>query len=1067
MKKRLFAAVLGTAMTLSVFCGGSYASESRNNYIVRLNGGEAEKAAGEISAVIPGIRVGYVYDKLICGFSAEMTESDAKKLSGFYNVASVKRSAVYLFEDETVDDEMSGDEDVMSDDADYGYTGAGQVVAVIDCGVNTDDPHFALSAKGEENAKLGRGDVENAELSAEKANYVSSKIPFAYDYYDNDTDIMSDASHAMNIATLIGANGEELDDGYSGIAPDCQLLLMKVFDDSGEYAMEESIIAALEDAYALGADVVNLSFGSPCGDSEGNPLGSGISDAVKKLCENNVSVVCAAGNNGRTGVYTAYDDLYGISDPTVMMVENGTIASPASIPETVAVGSYAAFGYYIPVILLSDGSEIEYEDTSDEYFRESFISRFDGEALEYVIVDGIGTEDDIAAAGDLTGKIAVITRGEITFSEKCANAAAAGAVGVIIVNTDPLETVMMDLSEAPIPAISVSGESGEMMMNAEKKAVYIALGQFSSAGESTRISYNPSSSWGPTPELGLKPDLIAPGYHIGAVGMDGKIEYSDGTSIAAAYVSGVMALLGEKLSGEGIDSAELKKTLLMNSAVSLTGDRESSYSPASYSPRAQGAGMIDSGTISAALSADTVITPSISLGDELGRLFRMSLSITNNSEEDRRYLVAAEILADSVYDAGLDPDELGYEPPMFFGTQAIGIAAAVRVGDDNNEINIQNENYNGKTVTIRAGETAELTIRVMIPDELYESMMEQSPYGRFIDGYISLDDLGASGGAPLKSYSMPFMGFLSDWEAAPAADPSIYETSDNAYYGSYMYTDTYIEGVTDTAILGGSYYYPSEYRSDLCVFSPNGDSRFDYAMMQLNMLRNAVDCRYTIYDADGKIVYTVTNEAVMNRSYITENDDFYTYNFYLWDGTAEDNGFYIYPDGEYTVIFEFFMYDGSVQTQTYTLNVDTAAPVITEKNIFESDGRKILRLNVSDEFALDYIDLFYLTKSSSSEEDYEEFEREEIPDDDEELDEYLEEYYDEYYTDESTSVTYYGSYILHDTNGEYADLEIDCAENDDGSITVEIDITDIDTEKLYIYVYDYAMNRAVDMMLPG
>ena len=62
---------------------------------------------------------------------------------------------------------------------------------------------------------------------------------------------------------------------------------------------------------------------------------------------------------------------------------------------------------------------------------------------------------------------------------------------------------------------------------------------------------------------------------------------------------------------------------------------------------------------------------------------------------------------------------------------------------------------------------------------------------------------------------------------------------------------------------------------------------------------------------------------------------------------------------------------------------------------------------------------------------------------------------------------YYDSFILHETDGEYVDYEADYIENEDGSLTVSIDITDIATEKLYIYVYDYAMNRAVDLIRLG
>ena len=52
---------------------------------------------------------------------------------------------------------------------------------------------------------------------------------------------------------------------FSGVAPDAQILAMKVFPDEDGGATEAAIINALEDTAVLGADVVNLSLGSDNG----------------------------------------------------------------------------------------------------------------------------------------------------------------------------------------------------------------------------------------------------------------------------------------------------------------------------------------------------------------------------------------------------------------------------------------------------------------------------------------------------------------------------------------------------------------------------------------------------------------------------------------------------------------------------------------------------------------------------------------------------------------------------------------------------------------------------------
>lgn len=49
-----------------------------------------------------------------------------------------------------------------------------------------------------------------------------------------------------------------------GLAPEAQLVIMKVFDMDG-MCYFDYLIAAMEDAIALGVDCANLSLGSACG----------------------------------------------------------------------------------------------------------------------------------------------------------------------------------------------------------------------------------------------------------------------------------------------------------------------------------------------------------------------------------------------------------------------------------------------------------------------------------------------------------------------------------------------------------------------------------------------------------------------------------------------------------------------------------------------------------------------------------------------------------------------------------------------------------------------------------
>ena len=201
MKIRLLSALLGAAVSLSVLTGGSYASKSYERYIVRVSGADVGAVAGAISETVPDAEITYRYERLIKGLAVRMSEDDADKVEALYGVSSVRRSAVYLMDDEKesvtgaedgseteadaeaetgsdaendteseadtesesgtgIEFEFDGGEDITP--ADTGYTGAGQVIAVLDCGFNVSDPHFALSDAGKSAAKISESDVKDA-----------------------------------------------------------------------------------------------------------------------------------------------------------------------------------------------------------------------------------------------------------------------------------------------------------------------------------------------------------------------------------------------------------------------------------------------------------------------------------------------------------------------------------------------------------------------------------------------------------------------------------------------------------------------------------------------------------------------------------------------------------------------------------------------------------------------------------------------------------------------------------------------------------------------------------------
>jgi len=86
-----------------------------------------------------------------------------------------------------------------------------------------------------------------------------------------------------------------------------------------------------------------------------------------------------------------------------------------------------------------------------------------GEATGELVATGIGRPEDFPTGG-MTGKLALVERGELTFSDKVANADAAGAAAVIVYNNEegPFRGDLEE--ESAIPAVGVSREEGQQLL---------------------------------------------------------------------------------------------------------------------------------------------------------------------------------------------------------------------------------------------------------------------------------------------------------------------------------------------------------------------------------------------------------------------------------------------------------------------------------------------------------------------------------------------------------------------------------------------------------------------------
>ena len=196
--------------------------------------------------------------------------------------------------------------------ADFGYTGAGVGVAVIDSG--TTSWHDDLTYLGSSSVVR----VENGQRVAAFVDFVNGRTA---PYDDN--------GHGTHVSGIIAGNGLDSFGTRAGIAPAAHLVSLKVLDDRGRGVIS-NVIAALEWVVANRASynvrVVNLSVGAAVTESyRTDPL----TLAAKRAVDSGVVVVTAAGNLGKN------------ADG---QLQYGGITAPGNAPWVLTVGAHSHEG---------------------------------------------------------------------------------------------------------------------------------------------------------------------------------------------------------------------------------------------------------------------------------------------------------------------------------------------------------------------------------------------------------------------------------------------------------------------------------------------------------------------------------------------------------------------------------------------------------------------------------------------------------------------------------------------------------------------------------------------------
>ena len=907
-----------------------------------------EKALKEIKEKGVNYEKLFEYDTLLNGFALETTYEDAKKIQAMNFVDSVEVSVAYK-KPETTTNAVETKKEEVNDFSkaldsynliniqplwDKGYRGQGRVIAVLDSGLDPNHPVLRLTDNSQSKYKT-KEDAEKAmkEAGIDYGKWYSDKLPFAFNYNDWNNDIKQSGfkSHGMHVAgTAVGNPKEKSGTGdyITGVAPEAQLIFMRVFSESKNSGTESYIYTkAIEDAIKLGADTINLSLGSPAGSVM--EVGDGLISALEVAKKAGVNIVAAAGNN-------AYFSKGGFDyiTPRAVNPDYGTVGRPSVSDDAISVAniSNSVLNREIATVANLLGN-VAFNNGNVPIFTYSKL--FENKDYDYVYV-GVGKEENYEGK-DLTGKIALVQRGENSFEDKVKIAKKHGAAGVIAYfnDGDTIYNVVLNGQDKDFPVVTTYYNFGNELAQHEGEYKINFNGKWEKKPNENVGKFDDSSSWGLTVDGYLKPDVTAPGGDIISSYNDGRYGLDSGTSMASPHVAGATALIKQALaerfpSKTAEELQKLVKHLLMSTASINVNKDNGVY----ISPRQQGAGLIDAYK---AAYGDVYVTGtndygSVSLGN-VGDKFDVKLLVHNISDKPKTLKYKSTLITDDAYGEG-NGDWTGY------------LTMTSR---------LLSELEGEKTVTVGANSTSEITVSVDA-SKYNEELLKLFKNGYYLEGFVEF--YGADGKSTDKVASIPFVGFKGEFQNLPVLEKPIYSMKDGEK-PTYEYgfdsnnnnwdslTDmnftgiltTYKEDKKDKRTLAGAYINPltnARFFTDKIFFSPNGDENYDEIGMRGVFLRNYENLKLTVYakdDVERKNPLYENGNASGNKNFFNNTGKKYTaLSLTNWKG-VDKNGNPL-PDGEYQYVLSYSSQATGAKMQETSFNVviDRKAPKITGAN---------------------------------------------------------------------------------------------------------------------------------------
>ncbi len=931
---------------------GEYASSSTGLYYTGKMVSQQDKIVSELKKENLIENVKYSYTTLFNGIACETTYGNYKKLREMKLVEDITVCEAYSLPQskyvgggavENVVDVYETGIFNSSEAAKLGYNGDNTSVAILDSGFDVHHSVFASSECMPTNPMISKDDV-NAVMSDLAASsfsnglkvedvYLNKKIPFAYDYADKDEDVAPyDSDHGTHVAGIIGG----YDDVVTGVAVHTQLVLMKVFGDYNNGALQEDICAALEDAVVLGVDAINLSLGQACGfsTSRDEAFINVVYDKIKSV---GISLVVAASNDYSSGYGGAESNTAKASNP-----DTATVGSPGTFEASLSIASIS--GVKSKYITTEDGYTFFFNDAnnlnSKPYdFYEMLLENENIPAgedyeVEYVTVPGYGRAVNYSSI-NVKGKIALVKRGELNFEDKAKFAYEAGAIGCIVYNNIGGDIFMSAGNTLKIPFCSISMDDGEYL--ASKSTGKLIFNTNNLAGP----FMSDFSSWGPTPDLKLKPEITAHGGTITSAVPGGGYDEISGTSMAAPNLCGVALLVRQylkeikpELEEDPVTLTKMANQILMSTSTIIL-DKQGE----AYSPRKQGSGLanlMNALNTKAYITVDGIDTTKLDLGDDKKKTgeYKLEFNVVNMSNEELTYKISDITMTESLSTAN----------PKYIAEQAylLNTQSKVFVSGNGSESN--------GLIKVSPNGTVKVIYEIKLNEADMKYMRQSFVNGTYVEGFAVLEDKNGTD----IDLSIPFLAFYGDWTVAPMLDKTYYEVESEAYNNAIDDEDKIKADYYATTPLGsyyysyiiplGSYVYKIDESKYDAIPASEEHASMSYTLESINgitcvyagLLRGARKVTTTIVNTEtGEVKYEHFNYD-QRKSYFSNS---IVPSYDLINVTAYDLGLENNVNYTFKMSAELDYEDGGVDTNLnnsfeFTFYVDNNAPVMVDAEYY-------------------------------------------------------------------------------------------------------------------------------------